>query len=53
MLPTPAFYQALDFPKLLLATGPLHISLANYLLLIIFFFFNLFQYNTENTVNIP
>ena len=52
-LPTPAFYQPLDFPKLLLATGPLHISPANYLLLIIFFFLNLFQYNTENTVNIP
>lgn len=42
-LPTPAFYQPLDFPKLLLATGPLHISPANYLLLIIFFFLIFFS----------
>ena len=53
-LPTPAFYKPLDFPKLLLATRPLHTSLANCLLLILYhFFFNLFQYSTENIVNIP
>ena len=49
--PTPAFYQPLDFPKLLLATGPLHISLAKYLLLIIYlFFFFLIFFSTAQRI---